>query len=110
MTGRPGAPFTRAARISSRESVIDWSRASGNPNEDLARGRLDGSQDAAGGRGLAAAAFPDEAQRLTLVDVKVDPVDRADIPYRPLQEALPNGKELLQPGDPQQRRWRSAHS
>ena len=65
-------------------------------------GRLDGPQDAARGGGLPAAALPDEAQRLPLVDVEVDAVHRADVAHRPLPEALPDRKELLEPGDPQQ--------
>ena len=54
------------------------------------------------GGGLPAAALADQAQRLPLVDVKVDAVHRADVAHRPLPEALPDRKELLQPGDPQQ--------
>ena len=77
-------------------------RASGDPHEDLAPRRLDGPQDAPRRRGLSAAALADQAQRLPLVDVKVDAVHRPDVAHRPLPEALPDRKELLQPGDPQQ--------
>jgi WD40 repeat protein len=64
--------------------------------------------------------FSPDGQRLAFVDVKVDAVDRADVADRPLQEALANGKELLEPGHPEQdpvgegqrscRSRRSAHS
>ena len=37
------------------------------------------------------------------VDVEVDAVDGADVAHRPLQEALPDRKELLQPVTSQQR-------
>jgi hypothetical protein len=36
--------------------------------------------------------------------VEVDAIDRADVPDRPLQEALADREELLQASDPQQGR------
>ena len=96
----------RSARSSAGRSLpTSTTEPSADPHEDLARGRLDRPQDAARGRGLAAAALPDQAQRLALVDVEVDAVHRADVAHRPLQEALPDRKELLQPGDPQEGVW-----
>jgi hypothetical protein len=77
-------------------------RAVGDPHEDLPAGRLDRAHDAPGGRGLAAAALAHEAQRLPLVDVEVDAVHGANVTHGPPQEALPDRKELLQAGDPQQ--------
>jgi len=58
---------------------------------------LDGSQDAPRGGGLAAAALPHQAQRLALVDVEVDAVDRADVAHRPPQEPLRTGKSFRKP-------------
>src|SRR4029450_10604942 len=76
------------------------------PHEDLAAGRLDRSQDAAGRGGLSAAALPHQAQRLALVDVEIDTVDGAHVPDRAPEKALPDRKEFLQAGDPEQRRTR----
>ena len=95
-TQRPQLGGTQAAHLDLR--------AVRGPDEDLTRGGLDGSEDAARGGGLAASALADEAQRLALVDVKVDAVDRADVAHRLLPEALADRKELPQARDPQQRR------
>jgi len=46
---------------------------------DLSRRRLDQTQDAAAGRGLAAARFPDQAERLALLDRERDAIDRPDL-------------------------------
>ena len=60
-------------------------------------GRLDGAQDAARGGGLAAAALADQAERLALVDVEVDAVDRAHVADRPLAGS-PSGSERASAG------------
>src|SRR5207253_6523719 len=70
----------------------------------LSRRRLDRAEQAARGRGLPAATLTDEAERLALVDVEVHAVDRAHVADRALEEAFPDRKELLQPGDAEQRR------
>jgi hypothetical protein len=85
-------------------------RAGRDAQEDFAARRLDRTEDAARRRRLAAAALADEAERLALVDVEVDPVDRAHVALRTLQEALPDRKELLQFLDPQQRGLVRAHA
>jgi hypothetical protein len=74
--------------------------AVGSPHEHLARRWLDRAQDAAGGGGLATAALPHQAQRFPLVDVEIDAVHRSHVAHRALPEALPDRKELLQPGHP----------
>ena len=53
---------------------------------------------------------PTSAERLALVDVKVDAVHGAHVADRPLQKALPDRKELLQAGDPEQRRSAAGRS
>ena len=77
---------------------------------DLPLRRLDGAQHAARRGGLATAALAHQAERLALVDVEVDAVDGAHVADRALEEALLDGKELLQPGDAQERRLRRAHA
>src|SRR5262249_31339141 len=85
-------------------------RAAADSHEDLAAGRLDGPQHTARGGRLAAAALPDQAERLSLVDVEVDAIDRAHVADGALEEALLDREELLEAGDAQQGRSRRAHS
>ena len=84
-------------------------RAVGEPHRDLARRRLDRAKDAARRRGLSAAAFAHESQRLAFVDVEVDAVHRAHVSDRPPQQSLPDRKELLQAGDAKERPSVRAH-
>ena len=78
-------------------------RAVPHAHEDFARRRLDGPQDAPRRRGLAAPALAHQPQRFAFVDVEADAVHRPDVPDRPLQESLADGKQLLQAGDAEQR-------
>ena len=48
----------------------------------FARGRFVDAHERAGERGLAAAAFADEAERLALADCQVDDIDRPQLPAR----------------------------
>ena len=95
--GRSSASRAAAAAAPRRGSWrhVDHG-AVGGANRIWPRGRLDRAQDAARGRGLAAAALADQRQRLALVDVEADAVHRPHVADRPLQEALPDGKELLE--------------
>src|SRR5262249_61472855 len=72
--------------------------------EDLAAGRIDGAQDATRRRGLAAAAFADQAQRLAFLDGEVDTVDGPHVAHHALEEALGDGEVLLQAPNVEQRR------
>ncbi len=61
-----------------------------------AGGGLDGAQDAAARRGLAAARFAHQAERLALGNAKGYPVNRLDAADLTLQEAALDGKMLDQ--------------
>ncbi len=69
---------------------------------DLAGGRLDQAQHAAPGGRLAAPALADEPQRLALVDVEGDAVDRVDVAGRALQHTALDGEVLLEVADLEQ--------
>ena len=73
------------------------------PEEDLPARRRHGPEDAAGGRRLAAAALADEPEGLALADLEAHVVDGADLGHHPPREALPDGKELPQVLDLEQR-------
>ena len=62
----------------------------------------DGPQDAARGGRLAAAALAHQRQRLALADGEADVIHGADVADDLLQEALPDGEELVQALDIEQ--------
>jgi hypothetical protein len=94
-------PTQRSQLRPAQPAHIDH-RATGDAHEDFPAGRLDGPYDASGGGRLPAAAFPDETEGLSFIDVKADAVHGSDMAHRPLQETLPDREELLEPGDAQQ--------
>ena len=61
---------------------------------DLARGRVDQFEDCFACGRLAAAALPDEAQRLALGDIEGDAVDRVNLADRALQQTFTD-REML---------------
>ena len=69
----------------------------GEPEIDAAAGRVAEGGDAAAERGLAAAGFADEADRLAAPDVEANAVDRAHLADDALQCAFLDGEVLLQP-------------
>jgi len=74
------------------------------PALDLAGGRLDEAEHEAARRRLAAAALADQAERLALVDVEADVVDRAHAADLALDEEPGGDREVLgQVLDAQQR-------
>src|SRR5262249_9810338 len=80
------APADLAHRPAVEASDID--RPAFAMEQDLARARLDGAEQRAADGGLAAAAFADEAERLTLQDHEVDAVHGLHIPDAPAGQAL----------------------
>jgi hypothetical protein len=81
--------------------VHDIARRS--PEEDLTGGGFNGTQHAAGGRGFATTALPDERQGLAVADMEAHVVDRSDLADFTSQETLANGKQLLQMPDVKER-------
>ncbi len=69
-----------------------------------ARRRLDQTQDEPSDGRLAAAALADEAEGFCRADGEADPVHRAHMPDRPLQQALSHGEVLLEAADLEHRR------
>ncbi len=72
--------------------------------QDLAAIKRDDLHDKARGGGLAAAGFADDAERLALGHVEVDPVDRANHRACPREEAALAAEMLDQAAHAQQRR------
>src|SRR5215471_11631856 len=70
---------------------------------DLAGSRFDKAQDAAAGRGFAAAGLADEPQRLAAADIEADAVDGMHAFDRARQQSALDRKMLNQVLDPQQR-------
>jgi hypothetical protein len=73
---------------------------------DGPRGRFDEPQQQPPDRGLAAARLPDEAERLTALDVEAHTVDRLDDRHGPLQHAAPDREMLDEVADLDERRAR----
>ena len=67
---------------------------------DFAGGRFEQADDQPSGGGLAAAAFPDKAKDLTLVEIEADIVNRANLGGDAAeQNAASNREELGQTTD-----------
>ena len=70
---------------------------------DGARGGLDQPNDAAPERGLAAAALADEAERLAVLDVERDAVERLDVLARAPEQPRPDREMFLEVSDFEER-------
>jgi hypothetical protein len=78
--------------------------------QDLALAGLDGAEDGAAGRGFAAAAFPDEAERFAAHDGQVDAVDGPHFAGDAARQPGMDGEALAQPADLEQRFAHAASS
>ena len=76
----------RSQSLAGKSRHIDLGAAFGT-KPDFARRRRDGTQDAARGGGLAAAAFAHQGQCLAARDGEADIVDRAHLPGQPSKES-----------------------
>ena len=70
---------------------------------NLAAGSRVELQDGPAGCGLAAPAFPHQAQRLTTIDIKTHPIHRFHIASTPPEETTGDGKVLADITEPDQR-------
>ena len=81
----------------------------GAVDRDAAGGRLDQPQDRAADRGLAAAGFADQRERLAGADFQRHAVDRVDVAGRAAQQALLDREMLLEVLDLEHQRSRLRH-
>ncbi len=62
--------------------------------QNLAAGRVDGTQDTARRGGLAASALAHQTQRLALIEGKTEVIDRTDMAHHAAQKPLLNREKL----------------